>query len=284
MFQTGKSGSLMVKPLNYFYSLTAYAYAVIILNNPIRYSLDNLPGSHGVNYIPTGMKIQFGGDMPTGTFSDLFCSYPTFHIKNQDVEINQSNLDSIMAFFKQRTTVNVGILMSMIPEMREYYKLVTGTHSRTYPLQIVMSKDSRTIKWEFQIGDGETKPSSISIENAFKGFTINERHGKFFVEVPASDVHNIKASIITDIRGDFWFIENPFHPVILPEICLHFLLTNIFSNLMRYTPDRWGTVLLNEVNSSWSLISRKYLSCFENKYPQTILKSISKYYPYIVRS
>ena len=52
LYWAGKHGSLMVKPLNFFYALTAYAYAAIILNNPLRYSLENLPGSHGLNYLP----------------------------------------------------------------------------------------------------------------------------------------------------------------------------------------------------------------------------------------
>ncbi len=61
-----------MKPLVWFYSLTAYARAVIILNNPIRYNLDTLPGSHGLNYLPTEIKIQFGGATKQGTFSELF--------------------------------------------------------------------------------------------------------------------------------------------------------------------------------------------------------------------
>ncbi|QWT41964.1 YaaC family protein [Dickeya dadantii] len=282
LYQTGKVGSLMVKPLNYFYSITAYAYSIIILNNPVRYSLNTLPGSHGVNYIPDGMKIQFGGDMPHGTFSDLFCSFPTFQIKNNELDIIQENTESIMTFFHKRNTVNVGTLMSMIPEIRDYYKLVSGESSKTYPLQIIMTRDARNVKWEFQIGDGETKPNVGGVQSSFQGFNVSERHGKYLIDVPASEVHKIKASIFTDIKGDLWYIDNPFFPIVLPEVCIHFLLTNIFSNLMRYTPHNWGEVLLNEVNSNWSLITRKYLSAFESKFPQIVLKSLSKYYPYVI--
>lgn len=67
----------------------------------------------------------------------------------------------------------------------------------------------------------------------------------------------------------------------MPETCLHFLLTNIFSNIMRYSPDHWGDVLLNEVRSDISLITRKYLSAFENKFPVLLLRSISKFFPYV---
>ncbi len=281
LYISGKAGSLMVKPLNFFYSLTAYAYAIIILNNPIRFTLDAIPGSHGINYVPDGLKTQFGGDMPHGTFSDLFASHPTLFSKNRHFDIAIDNAEAILSFFSSRFTVNVGTLLSLIPEIREYYKLVTGRNSRTHPLEISLGNDPRNIKWEFQIGDGEYRPTGSEVENAFSGFNITERHGKVIVEVPAVDVHKISASIFVDIRGDFWFIENPFFPVILPEICVHFLLTNTFSNIMRYSPDHWGSILLNEVNSDVSLITRKYLSSFENKFPMLILRLISQYYPYV---
>lgn len=281
LYLSGKNGSLMVKPLNFFYSLTAYAYGIIILNNPIRYSLDNLPGSHGLNYLPLGVKAQFGGDMPRGTFTDLFTSFPTFTIKSKNQEIIQDNSDSIFAFYKNRFTTNAGTLLSMVPEIREYYNLVTGQKSRTHPLEISLGRAHRTVMWEFQIGDGETRPGIAEIEKSFNGFLISERYGKILVEVPASSAHNIKATIYTDTKGSFWYIENPFHPVILPEECLHFILTNAFSNIMRYSPDNWGSILFNEGNSDISLIARKYLSAFENKFPILALRSISRFFPYV---
>ncbi|WP_461536291.1 YaaC family protein [Spongorhabdus nitratireducens] len=284
LFLSGKNGSLMVKPLNYFYSLTAYSYAAIILNNPIRYNLEGLPGSHGVNFLPDDMRIQFGGEMPHGTFSDLFTSFPTTLIRNKNFEVIQDNTDSILAFYKNKHTVSMGTMLSMIPEIREYHKLITGERSRTHPLEITLGNDRRINTWEFQIGDGETKIPSEEIENAFPNFSVVERHGKFVVSVPAVDSHKIKASITVDARGNFWFIENPFFPVILPEMSIHFILTNVFSNIMRYSPDRWGGILLNEVNSDISLIVRKYLSAFENKFPILLLRSISKYYPYIIEN
>lgn len=281
LYLSGKGGSLMVKPLNFFYSLTAYAYGVIILNNPIRYSLENLPGSHGLNYLPTDAKAQFGGDMPRGTFSDLFTSFPTFTIKNKNLEIVQDNSASIFHFYKNRFTTSTGTLLSMIPEIREYYKLVTGQQSRTYPLEVSLGRDHRNVVWEFQIGDGEVRPAMPEVQKAFEGFTISERFGKVMVEIPASSAHKMKASICTDAKGAFWYIENPFFPVILPEECIHFILTNAFSNIMRYSPDNWGSILFNEGNSDVSLITRKYLSAFENKFPLLILRSISRFYPYV---
>lgn len=284
LYLAGKNGSLMVKPLNFFYSMTAYAYAVVILNNPIRYSLENLPGSHGINYIQDGLITQFGGDMPQGTFSDLFCAHPTLHVKSKDFELIQNNNDSIMSFFLTRHSVSVGTFLSMVPEIREYYRLVTGKNGRTHPLTISLGKDPRNIIWEFQIGDGDLRPNRTDVENAFPGIEVTERYGKFLVSVPASSSSSIRACIFCDARGELWYVENPFFPVVLPELCLHFVLTNTFSNLMRYSPDRWGSILLNEVNSDWSLLTRKYLSAFENKFPLLALRAMSKYYPYIVES
>lgn len=281
LYQSGRAGSLMVKPLNFFYGLTAYAYAVIILNNPIRYDLDGLPGSHGLNYLPDQMRAQFGGDIKQGTFSELFTSFPSTILLDRHTAITQDNEASILAFYKTRTTVGMGTLLSMVPEIREYYSLVTGKPSRTFPLEIKTTSDTRNVNWEFQIGNGETRPSNQDIINAFSNFQISERHGKTIITIPYSEAHKIRATIYSDIRGKFWYIENPFFPVILPELCLHFLLTNAFSNIMRYSPDKWGEVLLNQVRSDISLITRKYLSEFENKFPILLLRSISKFYPYV---
>ncbi len=284
LYLAGKSGSLMVKPLNFFYSLTAYAYAFIILNNPIRISLDSLPGSHGLNYIPDGMKNQVGGDMPQGTFSDLLCAFPTLNVRNAEFSIQQDASFSLIEFFKKRHTIGVGTLLSMIPEIREYYRIATGEVGRTHPLSVSMGKSDRSIVWEFQIGDGERRPNLSDVENSFKGFNVSERFGKYNISVPASDAFKISACISCDARGNLWYIENPFYPVVFPEVCIHFMLTSILSNLMRYSPDHWGSVLLNETNTDHSLIVRKYLSAFENKFPILILRSISKYFPYVVES
>lgn len=281
LYASGQAGSLMVKPLNFFYALTAYSYAVIILNNPVRYSLDTIPGSHGINYLPDKIKTQFGGDMPQGTFSDLFAAFPTTQVYGRQVDFFQDNETSIIAFFNNRHTVACGTLLSMVPEIREYYTLVTGKPSRTYPLEISITKDPRNVKWELQIGDGEVRPNTSNISQSFPGAEIVERHGKYVVTVSVTDVHKCSATIYSDIRGRFWYVENPFFPVVLPEICLHFLLTNAFSNIMRYSPDNWGDVLLNDVRSDISLITRKYLSGFENKLPVLLLRSMSKFYPYV---
>lgn len=281
LYLSGLSGSLMVKPLNLFYSLTAYAYAVIMLNNPLRYTLDGLPGSHGLNYIPDKIMSQFGGDIKQGTFSDLFASFPTFSVRDKQASIVQENEASIFSFFGTRCTASMGTLLSMIPEIREYFSLVTGRASRTFQLQISTIHDERGVKWEFLIGDGKTRPSATGIVNDFGSFERSERDGKTIVAVPIAEAHKIRATIYADIRGNLWYIENPFFPIVLPEMCIHFLLTNCFSNIMRYSPDNWGDILLNQVQSDISLITRKYLSAFENKFPVLLLRSLSKFYPFV---
>ncbi|WP_408863294.1 YaaC family protein [Acidiphilium acidophilum] len=114
----------------------------------------------------------------------------------------------------------------------------------------------------------------------FTGFQVNERFGKIIVSVPAAQASMIKATIYTDLRGVLWFIENPFFPIIVPEVAVHFLISNIFSNIMRYKPDEWGGVLLNEVDSNISLLTRHYFSSFQRKFMLLVLRSVSRYIPY----
>ncbi len=282
LYLSGKVGSLMVKPLNFFYSLTAYSYATTILNNPLRYSLDHLPGSHGIIYHRSNLKIQFGGDVPHGTFSELACSFPTFLHKDKSIQIIQDNMQTNIEYFNNKVSSSIGTLLSMIPEIREYYALVTGKRGRTHPLLISTKSEPRNVYYEFQIGDGSQLPDRNIIDKSFQGFDTNEMYGKIIIKVPITDAHKIYASIYTDTRGMFWYIENPFHPMILSEYCIHFLLINAFSNIMRYAPDQWGDILLNNVDSKISLITRKYISSLENKFMFLILRDISEYYPYVI--
>lgn len=281
LYLSSRSGPVMVKPLTLFYSLTAYAYSIIILNNPIRFKLDNLPGSHGMNYLPDPIRVQFGGDMPHGTFSDLVSSFPTSLVRTRESDYAQSNLNSILAFYKNRFTVSAGALLSMVPEIRDYYKIATGRDSRTHPLEVKVVTDRRTTSWELQIGDGIRRPPLGDVVQSFPNFDITERYGKTIVVIPAVDEHRAQSAIYADIRGNLWYVENPFFPVVLPEIAVHFLLTSMFSNLMRYSPDHWGEVLLNQVNTNVSLIINKYLSSFELKMPILLLRSISKFHPVV---
>jgi hypothetical protein len=280
LFLAGRNGSLMVKPLNFFYALTAYTYGIIILNNPLRYRKDMLSGSHGMGYLPATIQAQFGGDSPRGTFSDLVGAFPTQLVSKSGISFNIDCAQSVMEFYETRFDVNLGTLLSMIPEMADYYYLTTGKNSRCFPLEIVSGSDPRSLTWEFHIGNGETRPNTESVESSFKGFNLSERHGKTIVSVPASQASSIRALIYTDLRGELWFVENPFFPILLPEVSLHFLITSIFSNIMRYRPDEWGSVLLNNVSSGISLLTRHYFSSFQRKFMLLVLRSISRYVPY----
>lgn len=280
LFIAGRNGSLMVKPLNFFYALTAYTYGIIILNNPLRYRKDMLPGSHGMSYLPTTIQAQFGGDPARGTFSDLVGSFPTHLIKVPGISFNIDCTASVLEFYNIRIAVSLGTLLSLIPEMSDYYKLTTGRQSRCFPLKIINKNDIRSVVWEFQIGNGEVRPQLESVEAAFGEFDIGEKFGKTIVTVPAGQAEKIKAMIYTDLRGNLWFIENPFHPVIIPEVATHFLITSMFSNIMRYRPDEWGSVLSNEVSSNISLITRHYFSSFQRKFLPLVLRATSRYLPY----
>jgi hypothetical protein len=284
LYLAGRHGSLMVRPLNFFYALTAYAYGAVILNNPLRYRKDMIPGSHGMAYLPDTVEAQFGGDSARGTFSDLVTAFPTQLIKTVDLEFHIDCTESLQALYKTRFTVSLGTLLSMVPEMSSYYEMATGQPGRCFPLQIVTASDARALTWEFHIGNGERRPKAESISDSFPDLVHSERHGKTVVTVPASKASKIRASIYKDIRGDLWFVENPFFPVLLPEIAVHFLIASVFSNVMRYRPDEWASILTNEVKSSVSLLTRHYFSSFQRKFLVTVLGAVSKYIPYASRA
>jgi hypothetical protein len=279
LFVAGCGGSLMVKPLNHFYSITAYSYGMIVLNSPVRYSKDNLPSSHGMVYLPDAVQCQFGGDSPTGTFSELFTAFPTELVRSNNIEFIQDYTESIKAFYTHRVKASIGTLLSMLPEMSDYYTLMTGQRSRAFPMEVVNANNPRMLSWEFQIGDGTSLPKREIVEKSFEGFEISERFGKYIISVPATKASKIKALIYSDVRGRLSFIENPFFPILLPEVCVHFLLNHIYSCIMRYRPDEWGNVILNEVSTDTSLLTRHYFSNFERKILLLILRCLSRYTP-----
>ncbi|WP_155720926.1 YaaC family protein, partial [Gluconobacter oxydans] len=113
LFLSGRNGSLMVKPLNFFYALTAYTYGVIILNSPFRYRKDMLPGSHGMAYLPASIQAQFGGDSARGTFSDLVSAFPTHLVKTPGISFNIDCSNSLMRFYENRFDVSLGTLLRL---------------------------------------------------------------------------------------------------------------------------------------------------------------------------
>ncbi|MBO9136896.1 hypothetical protein, partial [Rhizobium sp. B209b/85] len=140
-----------------------------------------------------------------GTFSDLVTAFPTQLVKTSSIEFNIDCTNALIEFYKRRFSVSLGTLLSLVPEMTDYYKLTTGRDSRCYPLEIASANDPRSVTWEFHIGDGERRPSLDGIESAFNGFSRFERHGKIVITVPASQAHSISACVYTDIRGNLWY-------------------------------------------------------------------------------
>lgn len=284
LFLSGLSSSLQVKPLSYFYAITAYSYAVIILNNPVRFRKDMLPGSHGLNYLPNDIHVQFGGDTAKGTFSDLHASFPENSIRSAHLEIIGENVSSIIEFNKNKYTVSLGTLLSMVPEVRSYFDIVTGRNSRTHSMSVHSETKYSKHSYVFLIGDGQRRPSEDQIRSAFPVGSTGEENGRTKVTVPSEDVSKLRITSYTDIHGDLWFVENPFCPIILPEINLHFLILAILSNLMRYRPDEWGELVDNNVDMRISLLVRHYISAIERKFNVLILRNISQFYPYAPRT
>lgn len=283
LFLSGYSSSLQVKPLSYFYALTAYSYAIIVLNNPVRFRKDMLPGSHGLNYLPNDIHIQFGGDTARGTFSDLHSSFPENSIRSANLEVIGSNAESILKFNERKFTASLGTLLSMVPEVRKYFEFVTGRNSRSHAMNVYSETRYAKHSYVFLIGDGQRRPSPVEIERCFPGAQIGEENGRSKIVVGSEDLNRLVLTAYTDIHGDLWFIENPFAPVVLPEVNLHFLILAIFSNLMRYRPDEWGELVNNNVEMGISLLVRHYFSAVERKFNMLVLRNISQFFPYAPR-
>lgn len=83
LYLAGNLGSYVVKPLNYFYSITAYSYAMILLSSPLRFKLSSIPNSHGIDHKLDYARISFGGGIRKGTFSELFTAFPVEFFKSE---------------------------------------------------------------------------------------------------------------------------------------------------------------------------------------------------------
>ena len=284
LFLSGFQSSLQVKPLSYFYALTAYSYAVIILNNPIRFRKDMLPGSHGLNYLPNDIHVQFGGDTARGTFSDLHASFPENSIRSSNLEVIGDNTKSIVEFNNMKFTASLGTLLSMVPEIKKYFQIVTGRASRAHKMDAYSETRYSKHSYVFLIGDGQKRPTEAELQRAFPDAQIGEDNGRSKIIVGDEHVSRLSLTSYTDLHGDLWFVENPFYPVVLPEINLHFLILAIFSNLMRYRPDEWGELVDNNVEMGTSLLVRHYFSAIERKFNMLILRNVSQFFPYAPRA
>ena len=114
LLEAAQSANVLAKPLIDFYAATAYAYALIVINSPLHKGLESLKGSHGHSYNHGENSVEFGGEIPRGTFLDLLCATPVQYIycRNNDTDkdgvINFSLLDSIDLI--QQSNIKISLL------------------------------------------------------------------------------------------------------------------------------------------------------------------------------
>lgn len=145
----GSNADLIAKPLIDFYAASAYAYAIIVINSPIRKSIDNLKGSHGHTYNHAKGTVSFGGDIPSGTFLDLLCALPVAQVVSRDINIHYSVLSS--CDFAQNHNVNLSlpVLLSMVPELAETYSRYDDKHKLVHELNVDTSIVNRAVTYNF---------------------------------------------------------------------------------------------------------------------------------------
>jgi hypothetical protein len=195
LYLSGKSGGLLAKPLNFFYGITAYSYAAIILNNPIRYNIDNIPNSHGLSQSKDGKcMVIFGGDTPSGTFSDLFYSFPTqqiYYDYEQNGFFTLNYMDSIFCYSKNRVSIGINTLLSMVPELKFIYESLTMNKSAAYTVNICTKMVRNSVYYNFEIGDGLAVPDETRLLSSFNNISPTYESGKVIVDVPNQDIKKI---------------------------------------------------------------------------------------------
>ena len=279
LLEAGQKADILAKPLIDFYAATAFAYALIVINSPLHKSINSLKGSHGHAYNHLNGTVDFGGDIPSGTFLDLLCAFPVAQIHTGNVDIKYSILDSVN--FVQNNSISLSLLtlLSMVPELTGYYKQVDKEHTSVHKLNIDTSIINSKIQYNFYIGDGISKPNK---EKICKCFNTNEEHikddqGGYKVSIEADEVSSISPIIYRDVRGNLWYVESPIDGLYLPEICLHFLIISALCNIMRYSPHEWSMILNNKVSPQFSLLINRYISVFETKYPMILVNHLTDY-------
>jgi hypothetical protein len=282
LFESGKQSPTSVKPLLYFYSLTAYSYGLIVLSNPIRYSLDTLTGHHGLDYIHDEYSIKLGGDVPYGTFTDLLLSFPTgYFVDLNNTHIIKNNYDSIIKFFELGQKVTLGSLFSYMPELSNYLSDFLTVEKRIFPIKIKNVSLGTSVGYELIIGDGKLYLNEAKFDALLKG--KNEKiDGRLRYLIPQEIFLELNLSIMQDIYGDFYILDSPLQ-FSVPEIALHFLTMFAFSNIQRYDPPFWNKVLSNKINSDVSYLIYKYIAVYEKKLPYLILRLINNVYPILKR-
>lgn len=283
LLQTGQHTDILTKPLIDFYAATAYAYAIIVINSPIHKSLDSLNQSHGHKYIPSKKSIDFGGTMPRGTFLDLIGAVFMSRVMYNDVNIQYSIINSIENFQNNNMSLSLSALLSMVPEIQDDYQRFDDKHCCVHRLTIGTEIKNAKLEYNFYVGDGLNKPNDNKLKDAFLTSSIKEIQGSYQITIDANNIGNIKPTIYKDIRGGLWYIDSPIEGVVLPEICIHFLIISALCSIMRYTPHEWSDILSNKISSTFSLLINRYLRLFEKKFPMLVVPYISNYSPIFKR-
>lgn len=280
LLETGQNSHVLTKPLIDFYAATAYAYALIVINSPLHKSLDSLSKSHGHTYNHRDKIIEFGGDMPRGTFIELLCSIPLAYLDGgNELIITYSLLESIDKIQNHNIKLSLLTMLSMVPELRSYYSKVDNDHKLTHETRIDTKTRGKDVTYTFYIGNGEFKPDLERLKKSFRTEVIKENHGSYEVTLSTDDINKIMPNFYQDIRGDLYYVDSPLDGVVIPEVCLHFLIISALCNIMRYSPHEWSDILNNKVSSAFSLLISRYLRLFEQKFPMMIIQYLSNYRP-----
>lgn len=281
LFHAGACADTIAKPLIEFYAACAYAYAIIVINSPLHKSIKTLKGSHGHTYNHSSGAIEFGGDIPSGTFLDLLCALSTAQIRNDSINIKYSLLPSIDMIQRNSISISLMALLSMVPELNGYYTQVDTSRHLVHKLSVDAGIVNSKATYNFYIGDGINKPDKEKLEKAFHVTNISENQGSYQFSVPSEEISTIMPCVYHDLRGQLWYIESPIEGMVLPELCLHFLIISALCNIMRYSPPEWSKILSNKISSQFSLLISKYLRLFELKYPILVSELVTNFSPII---
>ena len=279
LLQAGSNAEMLAKPLIDFYAASAYAYAIIVINSPLHKSIDSLKGSHGHSYNHSQGTIDFGGEIPSGTFLDLLCALPITQICNDNINLKYSLLPSIDLVQRNSVKLSLMALLSMVPELNSYYTQIDNEHCLVHKLSIDTDVVNSKVKYNFYIGDGVNKPEIDKLKQSFKSEDITENQGSYKITVSSDKVADIMPCIYQDISGNIWYIETPIDGLVLPELCLHFLIISALCNIMRYSPHEWSNILSNRISSQYSLLISKYIRLFELKFPMLVSEQITNFAP-----
>lgn len=277
LLEAGQNADILAKPLIDFYAATAYAYALIVINSPLHKSINSLKGSHGHTYNHLKGTVDFGGDIPSGTFLDMLCAFPVAQIHAENTEIKYSVIDSIDVVQNNSISLSLTTLLSMVPELTDFYRRIDTKHQVVHKLNIDTSVVNSKIRYNFYIGNGISKPNKEKLEFCFKAEQIVDNHGSYIVSIDAEQLHCISPIIYQDIRGMLWYIETPIDSLYIPEICLHYLIISALCNIMRYSPHEWSLILNNKVSPQYALLINRYIRLFEIKFPMLVVKHLTDY-------